>query len=120
MAALARTDIQAYVFPAQIQGAPQVRAVTLHGCFIRYTCCLTIKHDFMRGGRNKEVQHTAHVNGKWMGARAAPCCAEFMLQKHRSDLRPPEEDAWVALEQKGPINQAGGQQTDCSLGFRWV
>lgn len=70
----------------------------------------------------REVQHTAHVNGKWMGARAAPPprCAEFMLQKHRSDLRPPEEDAWVALEQKGAINQAGGQQTDCSLRFRGV
>lgn len=66
----------------------------------------------------------AHSICEWQvlpyGSTCSPYCAAFMLQKHRSDLSQPEEDAWVALEQTGAINQADGQQTDCSLRFRWV
>lgn len=111
-----------YVSCSDSGSAPQVRAVTLHGCFIKYSCCLKIKHNFMRRDLNRGAKHSIcewHVLPH--GSTCSPCCAAFMLQKHRSDLsQPEEEDAWVALQQTRPINQAGGQQADCSLRFRWV
>lgn len=111
-----------YVSCSDSGSTPQVRAVTLHGCFIRYSCCLKIKHDFMGGDLNRRAEHS---NCEWQvlphGSTCSSCCVAFMLQKHRSDpSQPEEEDAWVALEQTQPIKQAGGQQADCSLRFKWV
>lgn len=47
-----------YVSCSDSESAPQVRAVTLHGCFIRYSCCLKIKHNFMRGDLNRGAEHS--------------------------------------------------------------